>query len=591
VAPADQYSTRLADREALARRIDVLEQRIGSARLLLAAAAAVTAWVAFRSRLISGLWLIVPIAAFTAAVWYHATLRRRRSAAERAAAFYRAGLARIEDRWAGGGLQGARFADLHHVYAADLDLFGQGGLFELLCAARTRMGEEALADWLLRPASVGEIRARQASIADLRDRLDMREELAALGEHSGIGVQPQSLLEWAESPNVLDRARMGAAALLLPATCLAAAVAWIATGMATPFVLTILLELALLYRLRHRLTEVLNATESAFEDLNMFSGLLTRIEREPFRAPELEALVGALSSGGESAARCVGRLSTIAEWAGSRENLIVKMLSVPLLYSLQVALAAERWRRAHGSVVRAWVEATGRFEALSSLAQYSFEHPGDPFPVFVAGRPAFRAAGLGHPLIVSGQCVRNDVDVSGATRVLIVSGSNMSGKSTLLRSVGINAVLALAGAPVRARSLEMTPLAVGACIRINDSLPEGSSRFYAEITRLRQLYELAATGPLLLLLDELLQGTNSKDRRIGAEALLRGFLDRGAIGLVSTHDLALTEIAGLEDGSLRNVHFQDELVEGRMRFDFRLREGIVTKSNGLALMRSIGLEV
>jgi DNA mismatch repair ATPase MutS len=176
--------------------------------------------------------------------------------------------------------------------------------------------------------------------------------------------------------------------------------------------------------------------------------------------------------------------------------------------------------------------------------------------------------------------------------LLLVSGSNMSGKSTLLRAVGINVVLAMAGAPVRAQSLRLTPLQLGASIRINDSLQEGSSRFYAEITRLRQIFDLAGgQPPLLFLLDELLQGTNSKDRRIGAEGLVRALLGRGAVGLISTHDLALTEISGLPSGQLHNIHFQDEFEDGKMKFDYQLREGVVTKSNGLALMRSIGLDV
>lgn len=168
----------------------------------------------------------------------------------------------------------------------------------------------------------------------------------------------------------------------------------------------------------------------------------------------------------------------------------------------------------------------------------------------------------------------------------------MSGKSTLLRTVGINTVLAMAGAPVRAQRLRLSPLQIGASIRVNDSLHEGSSRFYAEILRLRQLLELTrGPVPLLFLLDELLQGTNSKDRRIGAEGIVRAFIERAAIGLVSTHDLALTDISGLAPGALRNVHFQDEIEDGRMKFDFRLREGVVTRSNGIELMRSVGLEV
>ncbi len=594
MSPDEQYAARLGLWESRAARLETLLARLGSARLLLAAAAVVIAWESLHGHLLSPLWLSAPIAAFVGAVIYHAYVRRGRSRAERAAAFYRSGLARIQDRWAGCGQRGERFADVHHVYAADLDLFGQGGLFELLCAARTRMGEETLASWLLAPASVEQIRERHACLGDLRDRLDLREDLAVLGEDSKVGVHPQSLLAWAESPNVLGQPWIRWTARLLPLLCVAAAAAWATLGIRDPFIIILLIEIAVLYRLRERLAQALNATESAFDDLKTFAGLLARVEREPFAAPALQELVRQLSSREQCAARAVGRLSTIAELAGSRENPFVSwFLSVPLLFSVHVALAAERWRHAHGGKVRTWVEVAGRFEALSSIAQYSFEHPDDPLADLVEeAPPSFEAASLGHPLIPSGQCIRNDVDISGRTRALLVSGSNMSGKSTLLRAVGINAVLAMAGAPVRARSLRLTPLQVGASIRINDSLSEGSSRFYAEITRLRELYGLAgAQPPLLFLLDEVLQGTNSKDRRIGAEAIVRALLARNAIGLVSTHDLALTEMRGVEAGSLRNVHFQDEVEDGRMKFDFKLRDGVVQRSNGLELMRSIGLDV
>jgi len=260
---------------------------------------------------------------------------------------------------------------------------------------------------------------------------------------------------------------------------------------------------------------------------------------------------------------------------------------------VQVAFAAERWRQAHGSAVRRWLRVIGEIEALLCLANYSYEHPDEPFPEFVPGSASFEATGLGHPLVSEATCVRNHVRLCEETRVFLVSGSNMSGKSTLLRTVGINAVLAMAGAPVRAQRLRLTPLHVGASIRVNDSLQEGSSRFYAEITRLRALFDLAGSGgpPLLFLLDELLQGTNSHDRRIGAEGMVHALLNRGAIGLVSTHDLALAEIGGFLNGQLSNVHFQEEFENGRMHFDYKLRPGVVTKSNGLALMRSIGLDV
>jgi DNA mismatch repair ATPase MutS len=233
----------------------------------------------------------------------------------------------------------------------------------------------------------------------------------------------------------------------------------------------------------------------------------------------------------------------------------------------------------------------GEIEALLSLAGYSYEHPADPFPDFIHGQASFAAEQIGHPLIPAATCVRNDVAISEEERVLLVSGSNMSGKSTLLRAVGMNVVLAMAGGPVRATRLVLTPLHVGASIRINDSLREGSSRFYAEIKRLRSIFDFAGDPPLLFLLDELLQGTNSNDRRIGAEGVVHALLKRGAIGLISTHDLSLTEIGSSLNGHLHNVHLQDEIENGRMKFDYTLRDGVVTKSNGLELMRVIGLEV
>jgi DNA mismatch repair ATPase MutS len=247
------------------------------------------------------------------------------------------------------------------------------------------------------------------------------------------------------------------------------------------------------------------------------------------------------------------------------------------------------------------VAAAGELEALLSLSAYCYEHPDDPFPEIVVeadtkhdGRPraAFDGTSLGHPLLPAARMVRNDVRLSGDTRLLVVSGSNMSGKSTLLRTVGINAVLALSGAPVRAASLRLSPLAIGATLRIQDSLQEGRSRFYAEITRIKLLAQMASDArPLLFLLDELLHGTNSHDRLVGAQGVLQSLIARGAIGLVTTHDLALTEIARELAPTVVNTHFDDWFEGGEIRFDYRVKPGPVTRSNALALMRAVGLDV
>jgi DNA mismatch repair ATPase MutS len=284
----------------------------------------------------------------------------------------------------------------------------------------------------------------------------------------------------------------------------------------------------------------------------------------------------------------------------AHHSLIGHLLELPLLYTAQVAFVAEAWRERYGARMRASVDIVGEIEALISLATYSYEHPADPFPEFVkpgSSEAHYDGKELGHPLIALAKNVRNSVRLDSQTRVLLVSGSNMSGKSTLLRAAGINAVLAMAGAPVRAKSLHLSPLAVGTRIHSTDSLQEGRSTFYTEILHIRRVFDLAngnSAGeplPLLFLFDELLEGTNSKDRRIGAEGLIRAMLRRGAIGIVTTHDLALTEITAALGNSIRNVHFEDQVVDGEMRFDYKLRDGVVTKSNALALMRLIGLEM
>jgi hypothetical protein len=590
VSPIEHYSANLADRGARLARFDALNARIESARLGIGASFLIIAWLCFGPARLSALWLMIPVLGFIALLLYHQRVRGRRILAQRAADYYQAGLNRLNDQWSGKGTSGTRFDVPHHIYGDDLDLFGTDSLYELLCAARTQLGEDILAQWLLAPAPLGAIRARQASIVDLRVRFDFREAMAIDGESLKIDLHPEALDTWARAPNRLDRWWIRWTAPLLAGVAVGAIVSWAVWGLLYPLLAVIAIEAAVVYLLRKPIREAITTVESAFDDLKGLSVLLTRIEAQRFDAAPLVDLQRKLSSHSLNASAALSKLATIVNFVEARRNPILAPFLLLLMYPLQTALAAERWRSIHGAVVHSWLEVLGEFEALLSLTQYSYEQSTDPFPEFLVGAPAFEAAGLGHPLIPAAVRVCNDVAIGSSSRVLLVSGSNMSGKSTLLRTIGINTVLAMAGAPVRATSLRLTPLQIGASIRINDSLHEGSSRFYAEITRLRQLFEPAPL-PLLFLLDELLQGTNSADRRVGAQGLIRAFIRRGSIGLISTHDLALTDIAGLEPGAIENVHFQDELVDGKLKFDFKLRPGIVTKSNGIELMRSIGLDV
>jgi hypothetical protein len=589
MGPSEHYSERLEARERSQAGWDRWHARLGSTRLLLAASFLILA-LAWGTRGAPRQWLLVPTTLFAAALLYHQRVQRLRALARRAVQFYRTGLERLQGPRPSGGPAGDRFIDEHHVYAADLDLFGKQSLFERLSTARTPMGESTLAAWLLAPADLEVIRNRHACIAELRDRMDLREDLAILGQPPRIDLHSDTLTGWANAPGELPRRWLQPVAALLAAAAAVTALIWAIWGVGFPFLAVLVIEAGVSYAFRKRVHAAVSGVENAYEDIKLLSVMLLRIETEPFDSPHLRALKEKLSSHLRPASALLSKLSTIVGFVEARRNSLLAPLMLPLMYVIQSALAAERWRERHGRVVQSWLYVLGEIEALESVASYSFERPDDPFPEFLEGPAAFVATGLGHPLIAPATRVRNDVDLSSPTRVFMVSGSNMSGKSTLLRSVGINTVLAMAGAPVCAAHLRLTPLQVGASIRVNDSLYEGSSRFYAEITRLRQLFEPSSLL-LLFLLDELLQGTNSNDRRIGAQGVLRALIDRGAIGLVSTHDLALADGAQLLPGALKNVHFQDELEDGRLSFDFKLRDGVVTKSNGIELMRAIGLDV
>jgi hypothetical protein len=603
--PRDVYVRRRDERRGGAARLGRIDAAIAGARLAVFVAAGVVGVLALKTDHVSARWLLAPGAAFLALIVVHARVIARRERLERAARHYDDGIARVEDRVPPGDGRSRRLADEDHPYASDLDLFGASSLFERLSTARTSMGEETLAAWLKAPATPGEVRARQQAVAELAPRLDLKEDLAVMGADLGVEVNPKTLGAWAGAaplplPPGIIGGMTGARVVtaVVGAVITAALAAW-ATGRtnALPFVGAALLGFGWAVRLRALVRAVLFDADHRARELRLVAALLARLERETFAAPLLAELSRALATGGAGRAllpsRRVAELARLVDFLDARRNPLAAMLTAPLLWTTQLALAVEAWRRAFGPAVVRWLATVGEIEALASLSTFAFENPALPFPeVSDAQPPGCEGEALGHPLLPAATRITNDVALGGPhPRLLIVSGSNMSGKSTLLRTVGVNVVLALAGAPVCARRLVVSWLAIGATLRVNDSLQEGRSRFYAEITRLRQIVDVAS-GPIpaLFLVDELLSGTNSHDRRVGAQGILRGLLARGAIGLATTHDLALTEMAGAL-GSAANVHFEDDLRDGQMHFDYRMRPGVVQKSNALALMRAVGLEV
>jgi hypothetical protein len=593
--PRAEYDRRLAQWRQRIAALDRINFHISNGRLVFGVGGAVLVWLAFIRATISPWWPVAAWLAFAVLAIVHAKRLQLFDRAKSAEQLYIRGLNRIAGSWAGAGRDGAVFRE-GHSYANDLDLFGPASLFELLNTTRTQTGESTLAGWLGGPAALDEVRLRRVAVEELRPMLDFREDVAVLASESPVG-QTDLLLAWASSPPAHFPAALRAVLFMFSLVTAALGVAVFYERIGPEWLLAwVVVEVAIASIWRRQTYHVLHAIDTPEHDLALLAGLLARIESEPFTSPRLTRLQESLMTAGVAASKRIAQLRTLVSWVDSTHNLLFGPIAYVLLLRPQLALAINRWHRAYGPTVEAWLRAAGEVEAFASLSTYAFERPADPFPELVDEGPLFEADALGHPLIAPASVVRNDVRLGGvdgsAPRVVIISGSNMSGKSTLLRSVGVNVVLALAGAPVSARRLRLSALVLGATLHVEDSLQAGHSRFYAEILRIRTIVD-AARGPvpMLFLLDEILHGTNSFDRRIGAEGVVRALVGIGAIGFVTTHDLALTELPAMLGQAAVNMHFEDRLEGGKMIFDYRMRPGVVEHSNALALMRAIGLDV
>jgi predicted ATPase len=575
--PRAEYERRLAHWRERIASLDRVNQQISYGRLVLGVVGFVLLWLAFISASISPWWPIGIWLAFGVLAVIHAKQLQRHERARGAERVYLRGFSRLNGTWPGSGGDGTLFLE-GHPYARDLDLFGTGSLFELLNTTRTEIGEATLADWLRGPAALPEVRARHAAVGELRPMLDFREDIAVLASESPVG-RTGLLAAWAASAPVgfrpTLRIMLGAFALI--AIALAAASYLGIVGSEVLF-LWVIVETAIAAIWRKPFHHVLHAIDTPEHDLALLAGLLARVESQRFTSPRLAALQERLVTDGVVPSKRIAQLRALVSWLDSTHNLLFGPIAYILLLRQQLAVAIDRWHGAYGAAVGEWLRAAGEIEAFVALSTFAFERPADPFPELVDGAAVFDASALGHPLIAAAAAVRNDVTLgAGGPRVIIVSGSNMSGKSTLLRSVGVNVVLALAGAPVTAGRLRLSALALGATLHVEDSLQAGHSRFYAEILRIRTIVD-GARGPatMLFLLDEILHGTNSFDRRLGAEGVVRALVDLGAIGLVTTHDLALTELPAIAGTAMVNMHFEDRLEDGRMVFDYRMRPGVVS---------------
>jgi hypothetical protein len=567
---------------------------IGSLRLALVATAlgslGVVAWAHLAQNGPAWIGLTISVVGFAVLVVVHGRVIREKDRAAAALRFHERGLARLNGTWKDLPFAAEIGAAPNHPFASDLDLFGKGSLYHFIDRTETRFGRTHLASWLR--GGVGafpaNVKARQDAVRELTNRLDFREKLFALGALLGDEKpDPAPMIAWAEGGvPIAVPSFLPILTVLLP-TLTVLSIAFHSSLPRGVWLGLILIQLVVVAPLRKEIRLVLDAASSREGALTAYGEMLQMVESETFESDLLASLREKL----KGATEAMGALRTILAFVDARHNEVFRLFIAPiLLWDANGAFALERWRKKHGARVRAWLEALGEVEALSSLSALAFDEPGFAFPTF-AKSPRFNAKKLGHPLIANARRVANDVSLGEPSPLaLIVTGSNMSGKSTLLRAVGVNAALALAGAPVCADALEIGDCRVATSMRISDSLEGGISHFYAELQKLKLVIDLArGPKPVLFLLDEILHGTNTRERLIGARAVARELVAAGAIGAISTHDLAIGDLEEELGSRVKNVHFEEQVEDEKMTFDYKLRDGVVQSSNALRLMKIVGL--
>jgi hypothetical protein len=555
-------------------------------------------------------WFGVILAlAFVALLFVHARVLEKLEDAERWADVNERALSRVTGRWRDLADTGASLRPDGHPYAEDLDLFGHGSLYQRVSVAHTRYGQCALRDYLCEPVELAESSLRQGAVRDLVGELELRQRFEALsiaavqtlaeqaGKKDGRqreAPDPEPFFQWATG-----EWKPSAALLLRVASWVLPT--WTVVGIVGSFALAwpmavwivpLVLQLFCIAASREAAGQAFHALTATEGTLRRYAPMLALVETLESDSVLLKRLREQLDSATDRPSEAMAGLWRVAGWFALRENgMVHPFINALLLWDLHCTFRLEAWRQRHGASARAWFDVLGTFEAVSSFAGLAHDDEEHCWPELDSARAHFEAQDLAHPLIDPEQRVGNDVVLPAAGHALLITGSNMSGKSTFLRSMGIAAVMASAGAPVCARRLSLSPLPVCTSIRISDSLEAGVSHFYAEVSRLRDVLRAAERGPVLFLLDEILHGTNSRERQIGAKWMLSELLRLDSLGVISTHDMGLCEVEPALESRVTLLHLRESVEGGRMTFDYLLRPGPVTAGNALRLMREVGLDV
>ncbi|XXF80277.1 DNA mismatch repair protein MutS [Myxococcaceae bacterium GXIMD 01537] len=596
-SPQRTYSERRAAAQAALTALDAVSARYANLRTVAFVGGAVLAGLVLFQRLPKTWWWgagALGVLYLVLAVLHHQVFLKE--ARQRLYVLLNErGLGRLDGGWRDFPERGERFLSPAHLYTPDLDVFGQASLFQLLNETATRAGEERLAAWLSAAAPAEDVTARQGAARELAPQVGFRQDVCVEARVvAREKADPRLFIQWAESASPLEAIRWARpVAVVLPVvtiTLLVLGSLGVVPG--SVWLVGLLAQLGVAVATRKatkRMDESLEAGERGFV---RYAPLFALLEAHAFEHPLLRRLQLGLQRDGEpSVSTHFRRFAFLYSFMEFKRHQFHPLVHLFTLWDVHAAFALEGWRRAHGAQARRWFDALAELEALMCLAGFAHDRPAFAWPALVTEGPRVEALALGHPLLDAP--VPNDVALPGPGTALVITGSNMSGKTTLMRALGANVVLALAGAPVCARALTLSPLQVLTSMRVKDSLERGVSYFYAEVQRIKAVLDAAAAarGQALFLLDEILLGTNTRERQIASREVLRLLLATGACGAVTTHDLSLTSLADEHPGRVLNVHFRDHLEEERMVFDYQLRPGVVDTTNALRVLRMAGVPV
>lgn len=492
---------------------------------------------------------------------------------------------------------GEEFIDPAHLYTYDLDIFGNHSLFQYINRTSTPIGKQCLANWFnTHLEKKDEIEQRQEAIRELAEKVDYRQKFRVLGLlFKGKPSDTSEIKEWVNSPIIY---RKHALLRILPAAigiinllCIGSTLLGILPASISGLVFSVFIIFSFVFS--KGITKMQATYGEKLQILSIYAAQILITEKEEMQSPALQKLKAELSSRNESASQVVHRLDKLMNALDQRSNLLINMLLNGLLFwELRQVMQIEKWKVAYASDLNRWIEAIGEMDAYCSLATFAYNHPNYIFPRITEGSFNLQAKALGHPLMDRDKCVRNGIDIEKRPFFIIITGANMAGKSTYLRTIGVNYLLACIGAPVWADQMEIYPARLLTSLRTSDSLTDNESYFFAELKRLKLIIDkLQAGEELFIILDEILKGTNSMDKQKGSFALIKQFMALQANGIIATHDLLLGTLIELFPDDIRNFCFEADITNNELTFSYRLRPGIAQNMNACFLMKKMGIAV